>query len=713
MITVTINDKKIELEKPVTILAAARKVGIEIPTLCNHELLEPFGGCRLCVVEVEKMPRLQTSCSLYITDGMVVRTDTKKVIEARKAVLEFLLINHALDCPFCDKAGECELQDTVMKHGSAQGRFTDKKRDPQPNYDDPTIIRNMKLCILCGRCVRMCDEIQCASAIAITGRGQKSIVEPFSGGVFDCEYCGNCLPACPVGALMSKLHKHTYRPWYIDKNIGTICSHCGVGCYMIAQMRGDSLIRVWPEYGKGTNKGILCRKGMFNYEYISRHDRLRKPLIRCGDKLEEASHQEAIDYISKKLKYFKSEEGPHAIAGIISPKCSNEDAYAFQKFMRTVIRTNNVDCIAGLFFAQAMMFFDRVFGKGATSNRILDIANADGVFVIGGDPVEENPVLGIQIRRAVKKSKASVILVGAADGLKRFTTARLNPTKDTQNFLLSALFSEIIKRRPLCGDNLLFEETISAMDEVLLEDAVKGCGISLEDINKAVDEIMLMTNPVIVVGRKVMDCNNPQAGLLLVAALAYVINAKIYLLSPYPNEHGIIDTGCLHDLLPGRKAVNVETFKKQYAKISGGSVPASAGLSITNILMGCISGNIKALYIMGEDAFAGFHDKKLLNDALSKAEFVVVHDIFPSEVSRYAHVVMPSLSWLEKDGTQTNIEGVVQHLRKGVDNAGVPDWKMLSEIAKMMGHDLGFKDTASVFAEMGKFIPVYNAPIEQ
>jgi NADH-quinone oxidoreductase chain G len=711
MITVTINDKKIELEKQVTILAAARSAGIEIPTLCNHELLEPFGGCRLCVVEVEKMPRLQSSCSLYVTDGMVVRTDTEKVIEARKSVLEFLLINHALDCPYCDKAGECELQDAVMKHGEAHGRFTEQKRNPQTNYEDPVIVRNMKLCILCGRCVRMCDEIQCASAIAVTGRGHKSLIEPFSGGVFDCEYCGNCLPACPVGALMSKLHKHTYRPWYIDKNVGTVCSHCGVGCYMIAQMRGDSLIRVWPEYGRGTNKGILCRKGMFDYEYIGRQDRLTKPLIRRGGKLVEASHEEAIAHISEKLKYFKSEEGPCAIAGIISPKCTNEDAYAFQKFMRTVIRTNNVDSIAGLFFAQALTFFERIFGKGATSNSILDIAKADGALVIGGDPFEENPVLGIQIRRAAKKGKAAVIVVGGAEGLKRFILSELKPASGTQNILLSALFSELIKRRPICGDNLLFEETISAMDGALPEDAAKSCGVSVEDINKAVDELLLMTNPVVVVGRDAIDCDNPQAGLLLTAALSYIINAKIYLLSPYPNERGIVDTGCLPALLPGGKSINVESFKKQFADVSGGNVPASAGLSMTDILIGCASGSIKALYVFGEDALAGFPDKKLVKDALSKVEFVVVHDILPSELLESAHVVMPSPSWLEKKGTYTNIEGIVQRLEKGVDNAGMPDWKVLSEIAKIMGHDLGFKNTESVFTELCRLVSGYAQKI--
>jgi NADH dehydrogenase/NADH:ubiquinone oxidoreductase subunit G len=209
MITVTINEKQIKLEKPVTILEAARMSGIKIPTLCHHEMLKPFGGCRLCLVEVEKLPRLQTACTLSVTDGMVVRTETERVVDARKAMLEFLLINHALDCPYCDKAGECDLQDLVVKYGPTTGRFDEGKRKHPESYDDPIIVRNMDRCISCTRCVRMCNQVQGASAISMVNRTSKTYVEPFSGGRYNCEYCGNCLTVCPVGAIISRLHKHT------------------------------------------------------------------------------------------------------------------------------------------------------------------------------------------------------------------------------------------------------------------------------------------------------------------------------------------------------------------------------------------------------------------------------------------------------------------------------------------------------------------------
>ncbi|HEX8948367.1 MAG TPA: 2Fe-2S iron-sulfur cluster-binding protein, partial [Dissulfurispiraceae bacterium] len=301
MITVTINGKQIKLEKPVTILEAARMTGIKIPTLCHHKALEPYGGCRLCLVEIEKMPRLQASCTQNVTDGMVVWTETERVVEARKAVLEFLLINHALDCPYCDKAGECDLQDLVMKYGPSAGRFAEGKRKHPESYDDPIIVRNMERCISCTRCVRMCSKVQGKSAIAMINRTSKTFVEPFSGGRYDCEYCGNCLSVCPVGAIMSRLHKHTYRPWFIEKNVDTVCSFCGVGCSVTAQVRGNSIIRIIPDAAKGVNKGLLCNRGRFGYDYVGNSRRLKSPMIRKNGSLQEATWSEAFTYVAQKL----------------------------------------------------------------------------------------------------------------------------------------------------------------------------------------------------------------------------------------------------------------------------------------------------------------------------------------------------------------------------------------------------------------------------
>jgi NADH dehydrogenase/NADH:ubiquinone oxidoreductase subunit G len=280
MITVTINEKEITLEKPVTVLEAARSAGISIPTLCYHPALERYGGCRLCLVEVEKMPRLQTACTLMTADGMIVRTETDAIAEVRRGILEFLLINHPLDCPYCDKAGECELQDLVEKYGPTTGRYKEKKRKMPESLEDAIIVRNMERCIVCTRCVRMCEGVQGASAIAVMERGGHSHIEPFSGGKYDCEYCGNCISVCPVGAIMSRLHRHSYRPWQMTDQVETICPYCGVGCTVTAQVRDDTIKRVIPKLGSPVNNGLLCSRGRFGYEFVGNRDRLTRPLIR-------------------------------------------------------------------------------------------------------------------------------------------------------------------------------------------------------------------------------------------------------------------------------------------------------------------------------------------------------------------------------------------------------------------------------------------------
>jgi NADH dehydrogenase/NADH:ubiquinone oxidoreductase subunit G len=398
MITVTINEKEITLEKPVTVLEAARSAGISIPTLCYHPALERYGGCRLCLVEVEKMPRLQTACTLMTADGMIVRTETDAIAEVRRGILEFLLINHPLDCPYCDKAGECELQDLVEKYGPTTGRYKEKKRKMPESLEDAIIVRNMERCIVCTRCVRMCEGVQGASAIAVMERGGHSHIEPFSGGKYDCEYCGNCISVCPVGAIMSRLHRHSYRPWQMTDQVETICPYCGVGCTVTAQVRDDTIKRVIPKLGSPVNNGLLCSRGRFGYEFVGNRDRLTRPLIRKNGVLEESTWEEAIHRVAQKLGEIKENYGSSSIAGIASPRCTNEDNYVFQKFMRVTIGTHNVDSTARTGYAGAQQFIENIFGQGATANIISGISRSDAVFVAGGDPTTVNPILGLQIR---------------------------------------------------------------------------------------------------------------------------------------------------------------------------------------------------------------------------------------------------------------------------------------------------------------------------
>lgn len=707
MITVTINGKQLKVEKPVTVLDAAKIAGIKIPTLCHHDLLESFGGCRLCLVEVEKLPRLQTACTMYITDGMVVRTETERVIEARKAMLEFLLINHALDCPYCDKAGECDLQDLVMKYGPSSGRFSEGKRKHPEGYDDPIIARNMERCISCTRCVRMCDKVQGASAISMVNRTNKTFVEPFSGGRYNCEYCGNCLTVCPVGAIMSRLHKHTYRPWYIERNVDTICSFCGVGCTMTAQVRGNSIVRVIPEIGKGVNKGLLCSRGRFGYDYINSDVRLKSPLIRKNGVLEEATWSEAIAYVAGRLQEAREESGGSAIAGIASGRCTNEDNYVFQKFMRAAMGSNSVDSAAAFAFAPAQKYFEGIFGQGVTANPINGIAKSDGVIVVGGDPTSVNPVLGLQIRAAAQK-KVPVLTLGFTPGLRNFSTHSLFPAPFSESAVLAAFVSELQKIKSSVVAGSAFGEIIGSIQPVSPEDARDACGIPAEQVRHCVDALAGMTNPAVIIGRDIIHRSDGHTNLLLLAALVQLINGRVYLASEQANERGLIDMGCVPDSLPGGRPIAVESFRKRYEEFIGRQIPSSQGLGLMEIMAAAHSGKIKALYVMGENIAFDIPDQAYVREALERLELLVVQDSFLTETAQAADVVLPSLSWAEKEGSFTNLEGRMQHLKKVVDGQGLDDWNILAEISTLLGFEMHYEGPKDVMAEIATVSPLHK-----
>ncbi|MBF0329728.1 MAG: NADH-quinone oxidoreductase subunit NuoG [Nitrospirae bacterium] len=707
MITITINGKKIKLNKPVTILEAARKSGIHIPTLCDHPMLEPFGGCRLCLVEIEKMPKLQASCTQQVTDGMVVWTETEKVVEARRAMLEFLLVNHPLDCPYCDKAGECDLQDNTMKYGPAIGRFKEGKRKHPECYDDPIIVTNMERCILCSRCIRMCSDVQGADAITITNRGNKSYVEPFSGGRFDCEYCGNCITVCPVGSLMSRLHKHTYRPWYIEKEVETICSFCGVGCSFVAQIRGDSIVRVETRPDLGLNKGLLCVKGRFGFDYTVSSARLKSPLIERNGGLKQTTWAEALSHAAGKLKEVKEKYGPAAIGAIASGLCTNEDNYALQRLMRSVIGANNIDSTTGFFYGPAQRFFEDIFGQGATLNPMQGITNSDGVFVIGADPSAVTPVLGLQVRAASRKG-IPVVTVGHMSGLKRFATCSLNPDAFSEPALLNMLISGLMKKRPVCGENIFFEDIIKKFMLSTSDNISDACGLGKSDIDKAVDELNLMTNPAILIGRQVVQRSDASVLLLQLSVLIYLLNGRIYLISELPNDQGLVDMGCQPDTLPGGRPVFSDSMRKRYEDSYGAEIPSAQGMRLMEMIQAAHEGKLKALYVMGENLLLNLPDTGYVKEALLKLELLVVQDTLMNETAELAHVVLPACSWPEAEGSYTNFEGRMQHVKKAVHGEAMEGWKIISEIAKIIGVDWDFLTVVDILAELTKVSPVHK-----
>ncbi len=699
MIKLTIDGIEIELEKPVTVLEAARKAGIKIPTLCYFEGLKPFGGCRLCVVEVEKLPRLQTACTMMAADGMVVRTETEKIKAARRAMLEFLLINHPLDCPVCDKAGECELQDLVAQYGPEAGRFQEGKRRHPESFDDPIIVRNMERCVLCTRCIRMCEDLQGAYAITVTGRGSHSYIEPFSGGRYNCEYCGNCLTVCPVGAIMSRLHRHSYRPWYIQNNVETVCGYCGVGCTMILQMREGKIVRTIPKMGLGLNSGLLCVRGRFGYDFVQSEQRLRTPLVRRDGELREVSWAEALDYVAKRLKELIEKHGPQTIGGIGSARCTNEDNYMLQRLMRFTIGTNNIDSAARFYYAPAQAFLEKIFGQGITANLIPGIRNSDGVLVVGGDPTQINPILGLQIRGAAREG-ATVITFGRAKGLERFAHFILPGGPSLIDTMAGMLIERLRDSVELRGENRWLEDEIKkikvseTVDEPALDDVV--------------DRLKDMTNPVVIIGPEVLQSEGSDRTLLLLSAIVYLINARVFLLSDRPNYQGCIDMGLVPDMLPGGRPL--EMFKHKAEDVMGKEVPSEGGLNLFDMIEAARDGRLKALYIMGENPVFNLPDRERVSEALKGLEFLIVQDIFLTETALMADVVLPARAWSEKTGTFTNLERRIQMVRAGSESEDdMADWRIIAEVARRLGEEKTFNSVEEVWDEITQISPLHTA----
>ncbi len=702
MISLIINDREIELDRPMSVLNAARQAGIKIPTLCHHEVLKPYGGCRLCVVEVERMPKLQNACQLMVADGMVVRTESEEISAVRKSILEFLLINHPLDCPYCDKAGECELQDLVNMYGPTVGRYKEDKRKVPESHQDVILARNMERCVVCTRCVRMCRDIQGASAISMVGRGNRTKMAPFSSESFACEYCGNCLTVCPVGAILSRLYMHSFRPWQIQDEVETICAYCGVGCSLSVQVRDDSIKRVVPKIGKGLNKGLLCVRGRFGYEFIGSNDRLTVPLVRKNGKLEESTWSEALDIVASRLGEIKNRDGGSAIGGIASARCSNEDNYIFQKFMRMSCGSNNIDSLSRIGYAAAQKYFEDLLGQGITANIIDGLKNSDAILVVGGDPTAINPVLGLSIRDAAMRG-SKIITLGYAKGLDRFSTLQIDAPVFKEADLLEDVVVSVFRSKGVRGEKLDVDNGIR-----VLSDKLKG-KFDIKGVDEMIGILLESPSVSIVFGPDLVQRNDGHRSIFAVAGLTYLLEARLYLLSERPNEQGLIDAGCVPDMLPGGRPVSIHDFRHKFEDSWKGNVPVEEGLTMMEMMEGMKNREIKALYIMGDNPVFNLPYRSFIREALEALDFLVVQDMYLSETAEMADVVLPSKGWTEKEGTYTNLERRVQLQRKAVQvSRGMEDWKIISDISCKMGYQMSYPDSAGVMDEIAEVSPLYR-----
>jgi NADH-quinone oxidoreductase chain G len=657
MITVTVDGKKVEVPMGATILDAANAAGSRVPTLCHDKKLHPFGACRLCLVEVEgARGKFTPSCTTPAMDQMVVKTTSPALIEARRMVLELLLIRHPLDCPVCDKAGECRLQDLVHEYGLAPSRFDAEKGYLPPDLESPIVERNISRCILCGKCVRICDEQNGVGEWAFTRRGTRARISTDFDRPLDCEFCGECVEICPVGALTARQFKYKARPWNLE-DTGSVCNYCGCGCGITYETRDGKIMRVGP-----AKNNYLCAKGRFGWDAVHGSERITTPKMRTGGELVDCTWEEALSAVATRLKAIKSRRGPDSIGGLGSVRTTNEDSYLFQKFMRAVVGTNNVDMLARL---KAPKGLNAAFFSGELNK----LGEHDVILVLDKNVGELNPLTGIELVRAVKRKDRKVILV--------------NSESNKFNRLASVII-------PLSSEKAI-EELVSAYS------FAKGGSEAL----KAAELLKAAGSVAIIVPARVTDKEFARIKELS----GQLKNVTHYPLVRRSNFQGSLDMGMHPSYFPGYRRID-EAGTEVFARAWNAVLTGGPGMNAVEMIEAIGRGELAALYIMGDDPVGS--DPRL-RQPLEKLEFLVVQDIFMTETAKLADVVLPAAASAEKSGTFTNVERRLQRLNKAEEPIGEsrPDWDIIQDMTRRMGGSMRYASDRDIMNEIRAVVPLY------
>ncbi|HET6515919.1 MAG TPA: molybdopterin-dependent oxidoreductase [Thermodesulfovibrionales bacterium] len=686
MIQLTINGKTMKVEPGTTVLQAAQKNGIYIPNLCYDRRLRPYGGCRLCVIELEGQKRLFAACSTPAENGMVVHTETPKLHKARKTVLEFLLIHHPLDCPICDKAGECQLQDLAFKYGPSESRFVaERSREPE-SIAAPLVERNPNRCILCGKCVRVCYDHQGVGAINLLGRGFKSKISPAFEETLDCEFCGQCIDACPVGALGSKPYRFRSRVWYMDE-YPIVCPYCGCGCTTNLSLREGRIVRARGKEGIGINQGDLCSKGRFGFDYIYSENRIKSPMIKRDGALVPVTWEEAFQYVSQRLEAIKEKHGPSAIGAIGSQRATMEDNYMLQRFMREIIGTDNIDSAARFGYAKARKAVEMAFGTELSPITWDAPLQADFILVVESDITSTVPVWGLNFIAAQKQGAQLIVADPKETKLARNSTAWLQIQAGSGLALLNGIAKVILdeglhnldEEIPLTEKTLTipnFEAWSKSLTHFTPPAVAKLTGLTE-------DEIIGLARSYARARRRLLaltfGSSENTKGMNTVLAAANLV----------------LLMGDAHDTLQ----IPAE-FSNTLGMWKVGVRPHSGGKDASEMLYK--PGAVKALYIMGENPLVTFKDVSTVTRALKELELLIVQDIIMTDTAKLADVVLPASSWGEKEGTFMAATGDIQNVPKLLAETGqsIPDWKVFRNLARTMNRDVGLKDLAEIRASI-------------
>ncbi|MBB5576655.1 NADH-quinone oxidoreductase subunit NuoG [Rhizobium paranaense] len=704
MVNVTIDTQTLDVEAGSTVLQAAQRLGIDIPTFCYLKRLPALASCRMCLVEIEGLRRLQPSCATAVTDGMVVRTNTPLIEETRSSMLDMLLANHPLDCPICDKGGECELQNMVMAYGPRESRFRDEKRvfHSEDIRLSPVIIMNVNRCIQCQRCVRMCEEVVGAVALGTVEKGMDTAVTGFEGSLASCDQCGNCVEVCPVGALMSFPYRYKARPWDLAET-DTVCPHCGTGCQLTVGTRKGEFMRVRSKWDQGLNRETLCVRGRFGLDFVASRDRIKRPMIRRDGVLVPVSWDEAGDYLRGRLSAVEGK----AAGGLASPRLPNEVLYQFQKLMRTVLRTNNIDCSTR--WSTPFDILGPLVARFYRRAPLDEVIGNDCVLIVGGNVTEENPVTEYLLRDGARRRHTGLLMLSARpsrlDADAR-VVVRVPPGGEAAG--LAAVVAGLVEA---AGQTLSGEASADISAKIGRPEA-RADSDGLDRLAEALEKGRSVT---VLVSVELLRLPEARATLQQLNNLLRVLHLlgkgpAMQFLFDRANQMGAWDMGVLPAALPGLRAITDGAARATLARKWGAEIPSESGAGLDAMLELCVGGRMGALYIAGTDPLIAYPDRDFVARALGAADLLIVQDTFLTDTAGLAEVVLPSAGYGEETGTFTNNEGRTQMVRKFREPAfeARGNLAIFDFVAALRNQELRPSMQGEIFDEIGELIPAYD-----
>ncbi|HEX6726380.1 MAG TPA: molybdopterin-dependent oxidoreductase [Nitrospira sp.] len=729
-IELSIDGKSVTAKDGVSLYDVISMTGKIIPAMCYHYTFDPFGSCGMCLVMQEGKKAPVRSCTAKAAAGMVIRTEGEDLFLARKKAVEKHLSVHPLDCPVCDADGHCELQDMAFQHGVTNLANAKQKFIPEDTRS-PVLDFNMNRCIACAECINVCKDVLMIDALQFMKKGGFNQVVAKGDLALNCEFCGDCLAVCPVGAITNKFSKYLYKPWQMKKTT-TTCNYCGDGCQLYLETKDEEVVRVtsplsWKnkwgdrsETAKG--HGGICVRGRFGFEYLDSKSRLTQPLVREGGQLVQKPWLETMHLLVDRLTEIKRQYGADAVAGLATARCTNEELYLFQKLMRTAFGTNQLDSSARYGHMNFVLASKQAVGLGRTPNDWEDLTKAKAIILVGSNITETNPLTAVRIKEAMRVYKAQVVTLDSAiTNMAKLASHPFLIKPGMEGAVIDGLVKATIDRDLVDEEAVgkhpqAFEALKSAVANVSLERLATQTGVPVAAFGEIAAIFAESPRSIILCAEGIVRRANGYQNVLKLMDFAWITGklgrpgCGVNTVTEEPNEQGAVDMGVAPEFFPGQARFDDPGARDRFAKAWETSLPpVGSGAHLIEILKRCKSGQIKALYVLGENPLSTLPASMEVRAGLERLELLVVQDPFLTDTAKLAHFVLPACTYAEKDGTFTNLEGRVLRVRQAMDPLGesLPDWHIMTALANAMGCQWEYQSSNDIQAEIMKLLPGY------